>query len=897
MTGGMQASPAPASFRSESAPPDSGPRRRRLGIRAKLFAAFGAVAALTALACAVGVLSYDRIEAALTQITRRTLPEALTALTLAKDGAAIAATAPALARAGTEAERAAVVRQLGVASEALRANLARLAQSGADPEAVAAARDGVQAMIDQLDRQNALVGRLIALRQQRQQAQTTLAAVFDAFHAAIDPLAEAARGALISQGSQLGETVTAQTVALTEGAAGRLVAILELRADVNLAAALLARGTAAESAEAVRDMRRRFIVLRGPVMNHVDAAVGTGDPENALRVAVRQLIELGTGRDNLFTRRDAELAGSGPSAAGAAVGERQDQVFTLQHTLESLLLPMVRDANGALTGAGLALRSRVNDEIGLLTGRGVGGVRHLLQLAAVGNRLAGLLNEAAATDDRQRLAVLSSQAAEAAGRLEGVLGQIDDADLRGQVAEVVGRLAALSRGDGTILPLQAAIIAAQDDSAALVAASRERAEALRSRVDGIAAAASAQAEAAGAQTEASLDRNRTLLLVIAAAGLAGAGLIGWLYVGRRLVPRLTALAGTMRSLAAGDLDSPIPDAGRDELGDMAAALDAFKANARRLDQMHAEQVQMEHRSAEQRRRAILDMAAAIETETGRAVSEVAERAAGMATTADDMTGSANRMSADAQSAAGAAAQALENAQTVASAAEQLRQSIAEINRQVAQSSDIARQAAGLAGNTQGVMRSLAESAQEIGQVVGLITAIAEQTNLLALNATIEAARAGEAGRGFAVVASEVKNLASQTARSTAEITGKVDAIRTVSRQAGESINRIAEIIRDMERIAGMVAAAVEQQSAATQEISRNVGETAATTEDVTTRMAHVVDEAGRTTRLADGVRDAAGRLAGQVGTLGSVLTRIVHDSTAETDRPQNDRPFTERDAA
>jgi methyl-accepting chemotaxis protein len=212
---------------------------------------------------------------------------------------------------------------------------------------------------------------------------------------------------------------------------------------------------------------------------------------------------------------------------------------------------------------------------------------------------------------------------------------------------------------------------------------------------------------------------------------------------------------------------------------------------------------------------------------------------------------------------------------VAAAAEQLSKSIEEIARHVQDSATVSGDAVRAAESANATIRELGEASAQIGQVIKVITSIAQQTNLLALNATIEAARAGDAGKGFAVVANEVKELARQTAKATEEIGHKIDAIQSSTGVAVTSIGSINGIIRKMNEISTTIAAAIEEQSAATAEISRNVSEAARGTSEVTNNIAgvsHAADEAGQ---VASQMQVASGKLAEQAQHLEAIVRRFV----------------------
>lgn len=262
------------------------------------------------------------------------------------------------------------------------------------------------------------------------------------------------------------------------------------------------------------------------------------------------------------------------------------------------------------------------------------------------------------------------------------------------------------------------------------------------------------------------------------------------------------------------------------------------------------------------------------------VKNVSAAATEMRSTAESMSATAEETSRQATTVAAAAEQATTNVQTVASASEEMSASINEINRQVAQSAEIAGKANEEAERTNSTVQGLANAAQKIGEVVDLISEIAEQTNLLALNATIEAARAGEAGKGFAVVASEVKNLANQTAKATEEIGVQVSEMQSVTDDAVGAIRTITETIGEINAIADTISTAVGEQGSATQEIAENTQQAAAGTQQVSGNITGVTQASGETGAAAQEVLTAADELSKQAENLNGEIEAFIKNVRA-----------------
>ncbi len=331
-------------------------------------------------------------------------------------------------------------------------------------------------------------------------------------------------------------------------------------------------------------------------------------------------------------------------------------------------------------------------------------------------------------------------------------------------------------------------------------------------------------------------------------------------LGRGLSRPLQALCKVMDGLSDGNIASTIPYTDRrNETGRIARGLDLLQT---RLQEASTQRNSVEtiRLATEQASRAtIRDLATVLESKVGRIVSSVTSAAGNMRVAASDMSNAVGHTSDRSHAVAGAAEQASTNVQTVAAAAEQLGSSVVEISRQMMRSQVIAQQVEQDTRRTDETIKGLAAAAVKIGEVVSLINNIASQTNLLALNATIEAARAGEAGKGFAVVASEVKILASQTGRATEEIAAQVTAIQTTTRAAVDDIRAISTTILELNQIGTSIAAAIEQQGAATQEIARNTNQAAEATVAVTDVIGKISDEINGTgARAADVSVNATG---------------------------------------
>jgi len=540
----------------------------------------------------------------------------------------------------------------------------------------------------------------------------------------------------------------------------------------------------------------------------------------------------------------------------AISNQRQNLALSVRKVHEEFLetiTPVIDDANFDLMTASkiVGVKGASIELVELL--------RRALEVQAEVNLLAGLLTEASMATERARLQPLRDLIDAAQRKIDANLNAMPNNEQRQKLTELYGRMAAVAGKDGVIMLRNRELTSLKDAESAF-ADTQSEAVRLKQAVDRLVEFHNQNTQVLASRAEKEIRSGRLLLIALAIAALAGAGLVAWLYVERSLVRRLGLLSKAMRQIASGDTSAEIPQDGRDEIADMAKALIVFRTATVEVGAARVNELQRS-RQAETRREQVDAAMADFERAVSDIIGALNRASKNMNDSASTMIMSASSNQAHATATAAAAEEATTNVENLAAAAEEIALSVDHISVQVRDSAAVARQAAGDARVVTGVVESLAISVGQIGDISELIRGIAAQTNLLALNATIEAARAGEAGRGFAVVAQEVKNLAAQTGKATENIAQQISSIEKTTSRAVEAMNAITKTIARLDEIASTVAGAVEQQGAVTQDIAQSANAVAQGTREVSANVTQGSQAATEIDQVAGAVSNAAGELS------------------------------------
>ncbi len=548
--------------------------------------------------------------------------------------------------------------------------------------------------------------------------------------------------------------------------------------------------------------------------------------------------------------------------------QRRALALAVRKAHENLLeaiTPAIDDANFDL------MTKSQNDRTTL--SQSINSLRRLLEVQADANRLVGLLIEASMVTDIANLPPLGDSITAAERHVDDNLRQLPKSDQRDKISALYVKLASLSGNNGIIVE-RTNELKGDQDAQQVYAAALAQATILRTAVERLIQHQGTIAEALSARAISQIKLGRIILILLSIVALTSAGLIGWLYVGRSIVGRLTALSGTMRRIADGEANVAVAVGGQDEIAGMAQALLVFRqamedvTTARRTDAERA------HKS-ELRRQQMELTTQNFEREVNAIVQALDDASKMMDQCAQIMADAASYNQRQANATAAASEDATTNVSNVAMAAEEIAQSVEQISTQARTSAEIARHASGEAKSIISTVERLAATVGQINSVSNLICDVAAQTNLLALNATIEAARAGAAGRGFAVVAQEVKTLAAQTEKSTGDITQQISSIEATTSSVVAAMKSIAGTIGRLDENANEISVAVQQQDAVSKEIARSANTAAERTREMSASVVQVSDAAAKTGQVANAVLNAGSELAAKSGRLRAEVERFL----------------------
>ena len=834
-----------ASGGAEATPAASQTKRALLGVRGKLLSSFGALGLLTVSATGIGLYAFANLANNFTILTDRGIATFATAADLAINTTDLVVAANNVVRAETQNERASSLKSLTATADEILVRISALKVAEEHRELASELKTNAQEFSARIEALNANTIERIDRATKRTRDLTLLFRQHEALATILAPQVDDAQFEIVIGGEGLAEEAASAITTIVERDLGVLNLLLKLRSESEAVHSGVASLLLVEDPGKVNKIAG---ALKGKVKRITATLAELEAAGVKLEVASDiQLLAL-MGEDALAMRTADTF-----DPRGVATQQMVLELIDLLQTVDNGLVTSVDDKIFTLTLEAEAAAAKNAGTVSELLGDKLNVLKGTLEAIAKLNNFVAILVQGALETDKTRIVPLQDRATASTVALADA---IEQAGLE-EAQKMSKQLVKFANPKTGLLAQRQAELRSLENANNVVADVLNRSQKIGQTVANLIVSSRKLVQASSGSISEEIGKNRVLLVVVALLSVALIIVIGLLVVNRGMVAPLTALSKTIRRLAEGDTDVQINSGSRrDEIGQIAGAVEVFRDNAIERKRL-AERQEVDRAKEVERQRMIENLIGEFRERIGQALVSVADNTEQMKSAARALTEVAQSTSSEVSNASQASGGAASNVQSVASASEEMNISIQEIVRQIAASNQMIDDANVHAASTNEQMESLSAAAGSVGNVLGLISAVAEKTNLLALNATIEAARAGDAGRGFAVVASEVKSLANQTAQATDEISSQVERIQSVSQEAVSATRQITEAMGEIGKFSGSISKSVEQQSVAIAEISSSAIKASTSTEAVDRAISEVGSGAAETSQTADNVLGSA----------------------------------------
>jgi len=496
----------------------------------------------------------------------------------------------------------------------------------------------------------------------------------------------------------------------------------------------------------------------------------------------------------------------------------------------------------------------LNEQFNTITGTAgmaISTVKAASSLKAISNELSSIVNEAIASTDEEYIDYVKIQINTLLSNIRDQLAVLAGDESASTIASMLDDLS--GRVDKTLAAKKQVLLAEKELNRASAEIWQQMNE-VQAEVVTAARQLKSNADDTLMTSSNNVKKWQSIVLFLVAGSFVLAIVIGF-YISGIIIKPLNRAVNMLEDIAEGegDLTTRLDLQSRDEIGELAKWYNIFIEKLQAMIRDISVNAKVLNASSNDLSALSTQMVSSAD-QTSLQSNTVTGATEEMSANINAIASTAEEMSVNVQNVSSTAEQMSQNVNTVAASIEENSQELAGVTRYAKDGFDIAEMAMDKSNAVMATIELLAKAAKDIGDVTALIKRIAEQTNLLALNATIEAASAGDAGKSFAVVANEIKELAQQSSQAAQDIATRVEGVQTNTEEVVNVIEEVANIINHINESSSLILKSVEQQKTTTNEIAGNINQASAGTNNIASSIAEV---ASGSNEMARGAAEAA----------------------------------------